>query len=47
VVFPIGKLVQGELEILVNELCVEALEVVVRAVASLHHSNKSIAQLFW
>jgi hypothetical protein len=37
---------QGELEILVNELRVQALEVVVRAIASLHHSNKSIAQVF-
>jgi hypothetical protein len=36
---------QGELEVFVNELRVEALEVVVSAIARLHHSHKSVAQL--
>ena len=37
---------QGELEILVDELRVEPLEIGVGRVACLHHADKSVAQLF-
>src|SRR6185437_16040794 len=42
---PIGKLVQSELEILVDELGIEALKVGIGFIAGLHHLYEAVAQL--